>query len=114
MWDLIDPRTNQYRASVVTIGSVECTAYAPVVGCVAHRDVAEAYAGTSGRVTAEADPTSDGSPAHLYIEYTIKQTRVATGARKGEAKRRVAADDDDDDDELDDTRGVQAAVGGGR
>lgn len=103
MWDLIDPATKQYRASVLTVGGVECTSYAAVVGCVAHHDVGEAYAGGSGRVTGGASLTSDGSPAHLYIEYTFKQTSVPVGARAGEPRRRVA-DDNDDDDAQDDTR----------
>jgi hypothetical protein len=104
MWDLIDPATKQYRASVVTVGGVECTVFAAVVGCVGHNNRGEAYAGGSGRVRADASLTTDGSPAHLYIEYTFKQTSVPVGGRDGEVRRKVR-DDPGDDDELDDDRG---------
>jgi hypothetical protein len=105
MWDLIDPTTKQYRASVLTVAGVECTAYLPKVGCVTHDDVGQAIAGGSGRVTAAARKSTDGSPVHFAVEFAFDQTSVPVGARPGETKRKVR-DDGGDDDDPDDDRGT--------
>ena len=80
MWDLIDPGTGQYRASVLTIAGIRCTAALPKLGCVDHEDYGQAFAGGSGRVRAQATLDSIGSPRNLYVEMTFRQTGVPVGA----------------------------------
>ena len=103
MWDLIDPATNQYRASVLTYAAVECVAALPRAGCVDYHNVGKAFAGGSGRTTAKAELTTDGAPSNLYVEFFFDKTNVPVGSRPGETEREVR-DDNTDDDGLDDSR----------
>jgi hypothetical protein len=105
MYDLIDPATNEYRASVLTIAGVNCTVIVPKIGCVDHGNLGEIVAGGSKRVSGKVTLDTSDSPTNLRVTFDFTQTGLDTGALPGEGHRRADdSNDGNDDDGPDDDR----------